>query len=397
MVSSAAPALLLIPVALVLVLVISALAKLKASASTASAVRLLRLPEFLSPGWVSKALPPGELILALAMLSPWLPLARLAAVGALLLFLAYWVIIARAMTFNPRPSCGCFGQIGDQRVTWKTVIRNTLLVAGAAVFVWMTWAQGRTVFSMFEAATDREWSLLLGAAYLAVVLWFIVAPPNYGEPWWRRSKPAKHAHQPTPEQPFVADEPDEEEYVRLPIPDAFLLDPDRDPVTLRQLVQQQPALLVFVNCTCGSTHTSWKHLEAWAAKLPAVQVIGVETRQFGDLGIPGVKERLYYDPLAKAWTALQIPGTSSAVLLGADGLLAGGPVLGNDEVEQFVEDIAEALADAPPPPAPGDVVPDAGIDEAGAHEHSHIHVDHDHADHAHEHHAHDGHDHAHHH
>src|SRR5690606_14151064 len=126
---------------------------------------------------------PGELVLALAMLSPWLPLARLAAVGTFLLFASYLVIIARAMTFDPRPSCGCFGQIGDQRVTWKTVIRNTLLVAGAVVFGWMTWVQDLTVFSLFSNASEREWLLLAGAAYLALVLWLIVAPPNYGKPW----------------------------------------------------------------------------------------------------------------------------------------------------------------------------------------------------------------------
>ena len=105
---SAAPALTLIPVTLVVVLVVSALAKLRAKASTASAVRLLRVPGFLKPEWVAAALPPGEIVLGLAMLSPWLPLARLAALAALVLFVAYWVVIARAMTFDPRPSCGCF-------------------------------------------------------------------------------------------------------------------------------------------------------------------------------------------------------------------------------------------------------------------------------------------------
>ncbi|HHU09343.1 MAG TPA: hypothetical protein GXZ60_04915 [Intrasporangiaceae bacterium] len=344
-VSSFAPALLLIPVALVLVLVISAVAKLNAPVSTASAVRLLRLPEFLDPGWVSRTLPPGELVLALAMLLPWLPVARVASIAALLLFVAYWVIIARAMTFDPRPSCGCFGQIGDQRVTWKTVVRNTLLVAGAAVFVWMTWTEGLTTFSLLGSATDREWVLLIGAAYLGIVLWLIAAPASYGDPWWRRrpERVGQHQHQEATVQPV---EPDEEEYVRVPIPDAFLLDRNRNPVRLIDLTRERPAMLVFVNCSCGSTHATWERLAAWAEKLPVVQVLGVETAQYGDLGIDGVAERLYYDPLGKAWTALQIPATSSAVLLGADGLLAGGPVEGLEEVEQFVDDIAEVLADA---------------------------------------------------
>lgn len=346
-----APALSLIPITLVLVLVISAIAKLRAPASTASSVRLLRLPGFLGPDWVSKALPPGEIVLALAVLSPWLPLARLAAVGALLLFLAYLVIIARAMTFDPRPSCGCFGQIGDQRVTWKTVLRNTLLVAGAGVFAWMTWSQSSTVWSIFTDASRRELVLLASAAYLALMLWFIIAAPSYGTPWWRREKQAEHHHEPAPAPAGQQ----EEEYVRLPIPDALLLDGDRNPHTLHQLTAQRPALLVFITCGCASTRNSWERLPAWAERLPQVHVAGVETYQLGDLGLPGVAQRLYYDPASRAYNALKMPGTSSAVLLGADGLIAGGPVTGNEEIELFVEEIAEALAESAPESAPVDM------------------------------------------
>jgi len=42
-------------------------------------------------------------------------------------------------------------------------------------------------------------------------------------------------------------------------------------------------------------------------------------------------------------------GTPSAVLLGADGYLAGGPVAGEDAVAEFVEDVLSVLADEPSP------------------------------------------------
>src|SRR5690606_21620695 len=137
------------------------------------------------------------------------------------------------------------------------------------------------------------------------------------------------------------------DYIRKPIPDAFLLDPEHDPVTLRDMTATEPVLLVFVNCSCGSTRQSWERLVGWDERLPGVRVLGVQTGPFGDFGIGGVAERLFYDPRSQAWQALGIGGTSAAVLLGADGLLAGGPVHGNDEVEQFVDDIAELLATAP--------------------------------------------------
>ena len=358
--SAVAPALTLVPVTLILVLVISAIAKLAAPASTASAVRLLRLPEWLNPTFVSKALPPGEIVLALLMLSPWLPLARVAALLALGLFLSYWVIIARAMTFTPRPSCGCFGRIGDQRVTWKTVVRNTLLVLGSLVFLWMTWVQDVTAWTLFEDVTDRELWIFGTVLYLALMLWFIIAPANYGPSVWQEIfGKGKHAHDHPQPGTVTAVEPgelDELEYVRKPIPDAFLLDTENNAVSLRELTMTGPVLLVFVNCGCASTKVSWGRLQAWDEMLPAVRVLGVQTYQLGDLGIEGVKERLYFDPRAKAWEALEIPATSSAVLLGADGLLAGGPVSGNDETEAFVQDIAEVLSeshtDAEAEPAP---------------------------------------------
>ena len=354
-VSNASSALMLVPVTLVLVLLVSAVAKLKARASTASAVRLLRVPGFLKPDWVAAVLPPAEIVLALAMLSPWLPLAQVAAGAALGLFAAYWVVIARAMTFDPRPSCGCFGQIGDQRVTAKTLWRNTVLLAGAAVFVWMTWAQSVTVFSFFADATSREWLLLLGAAYLVLVAWFVFSPPAQvrQRSSRRRQGQAADDHDRAADVAATADPattvsagPAEDEYVRVPIPDAILLDPERDPHTLLQLTAQEPVLLVFITCGCPSTYESWRRLPGWAQRLPQVRVLGVETYRLGALDIDGVRERLFYDPASKAFQALQMPGTSSAILLGADGLVAGGPVLGNDKIEEFVAEIEEALAEA---------------------------------------------------
>ena len=53
-----------------------------------------------------------------------------------------------------------------------------------------------------------------------------------------------------------------------------------------------------------------------------------------------------YDHAGVAQRALALNGSPTAVLLGADGLLAGGPVEGVAEIEQFVADIADQLAGA---------------------------------------------------
>ena len=49
----------------------------------------------------------------------------------LLLFVAYLVLVARAVR-RPEPvDCGCFGALGDSQVTRVTVWRNAALVVAA--------------------------------------------------------------------------------------------------------------------------------------------------------------------------------------------------------------------------------------------------------------------------
>ena len=57
------------------------------------------------------------------------------------------------------------------------------------------------------------------------------------------------------------------------------------------------------------------------------------------------------DHASLGWKAFGLGSSPAAVLIGADGLLAGGPVSGQEDVEQFFAEIGEALADAPIPPA----------------------------------------------
>ena len=114
------------PLILAAVLVVSAIAKVRAPESTTSSITLLRLPAFLRTDWFARALPTGELVLAIVMTSPFTLLVRAASVASLALFVAYLAVIVRAMGFSPRPTCGCFGNIGDQRVNGRTVARNVL-------------------------------------------------------------------------------------------------------------------------------------------------------------------------------------------------------------------------------------------------------------------------------
>ena len=56
-----------------------------------------------------------------------------------------------------------------------------------------------------------------------------------------------------------------------------------------------------------------------------------------------------HDPEGLVGETFDMQATPSAVLLGADGLLAGGPVVGSLAVPQLVDDILHELAGLPTP------------------------------------------------
>lgn len=347
------PAGILAPLLLVAVLIVSAVAKQRQPASTLSAIILLRLPKPLQHLRVAKALPWSEIVLAALMLAPWSPIARLASWAALALLVTYLMVIARAMTFNPRPSCGCFGAIGDQRVRPKTVWRNAVFVTLAAWFVAFTSA-GHTVPATLSSMGATGWVWMIGAA-LVVAAVILIGPGAAGQapsrPMSGNEPPAPHSGNDHVDRL----EDDEEDYVRSPIPRALLIDPEREPHLLGDMARLRAQLLVFVNCYCGSTHQALRTVQTWRDQLPQIDV------RFIFSGVPVMEstpelstEDSWLDHGALTWEKFALAQSPSAVLLGADGLLAGGPVGGKEEVDRFFEEVAEALSEAPLPEAADD-------------------------------------------
>lgn len=331
------------PLVLAIMLLVSAVAKWRDQQSTASAITLLRLPRFLQGSWVPKALPTGEALLALALLSPWLLLARLASWAALVLFVLYLAIVARAMTFDPRPSCGCFGRIGDQRINGLTLTRNVLFVLLAILFVWTT-ARGVTLPALVGGFGGADWAWLAGALALAAATWLVFGTKGI-------DLSARHASSAPAAQHVSAAAPEPSEgdgldYLRAPIPWAMLLSQDKTPRTLTELAASKAQLLVFANCFCGPTYAAWQVAESAREDLSAIGVRMVLSLSSPPESTSGLGEP-WYDHGAHAWQALGLQQSPSAVLLGADGLLAGGPVAGVAEIETFVDEIKEALGEQP--------------------------------------------------
>lgn len=326
--------LVVIPLVLACVLITSAVAKWREQSATASAIRLLRLPSFLNAAWVRTALPIGEGLLALAMLAPLTPLVILAAVAALALFITYWVVIARALTFNPPPNCGCFGKIGNQTVSGGTLARNSILVLGSGLFAF--WAfNGNTVWSALASFATSDWVWLAVAVATAALAVLIV----------RRSEPVEETMmRPSTVPNTPADHGEPDEYRRAPIPRIHLRAPDGSQRMLSELAETRAQLLVFTTCGCGSTVVAGERAPLWQNRVPQIEVKMVATNR-----LPDASQNAWYDHGGVAYHLFGMTGTPSAVLLGADRQIAGGPVTGLDEIEQFVNDIEAALSGAAVP------------------------------------------------
>lgn len=341
-------ALSLAPLTLAAVLVLSGVAKLGDPGSTASMIRLLRLPGFLGHRLVPRALPVVELVTAALLLTPWRWTYAVGAALSLGLFTAFLVVVARAMTFDPRPTCGCFGRVGDHRITARTVVRNVLLVVLAVVAAGLA-VVGAAAGALVARYDAGDWLWLALATALAAVAVLVLG--GGGQPVARRSgrdtgrDRRRRSAEATDGAQATADV--ELDYVRSPVPRGVLLSRDLDVVPLHALLRQRAQLLVLVNCWCGSTMEVLGRVAGWRAQLPQLDVQIVHTLRPWEEPALRDTEGVWWDPGAAVYDALGAGVSPAAVLLGADGLLAGGPVNGVDAIGEFVDDIAAELAGAP--------------------------------------------------
>ena len=87
------------------------------------------------PRWILSPLPLLEVVFgALTAVRFWVPVIPLVLTGLLLAFTA-WILVS--MRSDDVPTCACFGSTSKKPVSWRHVVRNSVLIAfaGTAAFV----------------------------------------------------------------------------------------------------------------------------------------------------------------------------------------------------------------------------------------------------------------------
>lgn len=312
---------------LALTLAVSGALKLRDPVTTADAFVALRLPARLRAAPIPVLLPYAELLLALGLLLVPSPGYIGVTIVAAVLFVAYLVVVARALGFDEPVECGCFGRLGLGEIDRRTVIRNALLAALAVVAL-ADGLAGHSVIHRLVSFDATQWLWLLGVGVAVGLTWLVVGRP---------------AERPAMDPPV--DEP--LDYVRRPIPYGALRNRvTGEAVPLGELGAGRPTLLVFLSMTCGPCARTMDLLPEWARRHPLVRVVAV----------PPAKVPAELADLGDEVTWMEDPGAAvartfgasypSAVLLGIDELLAGGPEWGFDGIRDFLDDISQQLADA---------------------------------------------------
>lgn len=317
--SSAPVAALIVVATLAAVLLTSGAAKLRDTRATRDAFDALRVPTVVPPDMSAKALPWVEIVLAILVVTAPAGLLVPVAAALVLLMLAYTWIVARALGFDEPVSCSCFGKLGRHTIDRTTLGRNLLLTALAVAIAWFAIDGGSTPSAAAELGADGWWALVAAAAASAVAV--LVAGGASG-------------------QAPRAGDGELLDYERQPIPYGMVTLPSGQTSTLAELARTQARLIVVLNPGCGPCVRTAEKLDDWVARLaPAVGVLAVYPDRASSLAAAEHAPELAASEPELNVRRMFATGTPGAVLLGADGFLAGGPVTGEDAVTEFVAEV----------------------------------------------------------
>lgn len=350
---------------IIVTLAVSGYAKVKEPTSTVTAIVNLKLDRLLPIKLVARVLPWAELALAVALLVFPGTLQVLAAVASVALFASYWAVIARALVQGNTASCNCFGGASTAPTSIFTLVRNTaLFLASAGALIGALNTRGSALTQLLALDADG-WLWLIGASLATLTLWAIYRAERVEAPHDK-----EEAEEESPLAGSLEVPVDEEgEYVRTPVPYSALYYPAENPTqsgdgtgeqtSLRDLALAQARIIIWVSPGCSHCHDVMNKVASWQEQIPMIAIHpvvanghDVKAFAFGpDIQVlidPGFMTRKLFGQ-----------GTPGALALGMDGLLAGGPVTGGDNVISFVEDIiAEVTEDYSNHVQDGSLTPD---------------------------------------
>jgi len=337
---------------LALVFAVSACTKLADRDGFKSALGSFGVPERLQ---VPTALlvPILELVIAIGLLpaaSAWV-----AAAAALALLLVFTTAIVVNLMRGRRPDCHCFGQLSSTPVSWRTVLRNGVLMGGAAVLVAVGPAHGGPSLVAWVATLTPPEALGLAAVVvvagvMSIETWVLARVLRQNGRLVLRLDALEATLtdaglRAAPSAPPGAGGPDAGLPMGAPAPTFRLNRPGGGTsATAELLALGKPLALAFVDPQCGPCTALLPELALWQQELTdqitlVVITTGTVEANNSTLGGQGLDHVL----VQKGWEvseAYQAYGTPSMVLVGADGTIGSPIAAGRDSIRGLMASFA---------------------------------------------------------
>ncbi|MGO4599355.1 MauE/DoxX family redox-associated membrane protein [Terrabacter sp. 2RAF25] len=292
--------------------------------------RDLGVPEVLQRPALAAAHPYVELLLAAALLLTGGSAHVVAAALVLALMLAYAALVAVALRCPDPVECSCFGARRAAPVTRSTMWRNVWLCLMAVTALAVAVIDDRSPLGATSAT--GAWWWVLGAAAAVVTTVLVVS-----------ERPATE-DVPSGTAWAAGEASDDLDYLRTRTPDVPVTLADGTTATLRELSSERALLLLEVSESCGGCVEVIRSIPEWREELPEVDVRVLVTMPPADTSLTSTDEpQSLHDSRFHVSRSFGYGMTPTAVLLGADGLLAGGPVIGDAAIREFVAEIDAEL------------------------------------------------------
>jgi uncharacterized membrane protein YphA (DoxX/SURF4 family)/peroxiredoxin len=310
------------------------LADLEASRDTVEAFGLPRRLAALG----GTLLPIAEVLTALALLPT--ATARWGSLAAALLLATFTGGVAYALSQGRTPDCNCFGVVSSEQISNRTIGRNVVLIALAAVSAWRAPGSSLTSWTTSTSAGDLVATLAVLGLALALVLYTQTRHQlsemrfDLASAQQRQTKPGLQPGDLAPEFELLT-----------------LADNRRQ--TFEELRERQlPTLLVFATQTCGPCTAMLPELVRWNETMhETVSFVlieaGVDEPEELAAHIAHHGELLtLVDNQRSVTEAYEVTATPTAVLVGADGRIAAPQSMGAGNIEGLVRTALD-LAPAP--------------------------------------------------
>ena len=304
------------------------------------------LRQFGVPEWLVRPLALGLPLVEVSIAVSLVPnaSARWAGLGGLGLLCLFVTGIGLNLARGRHPDCHCFGQLHSAPIGWPTLTRNGLLVGAAGLVAWQ--GPGLDAGSWLGTMTPIGWvAVAADVLVIGVVLlegWFILnLTSQQGRLLLRLEALEGSTGTDRSANGAAVSAAQAVLPIGSPAPDFQLSGVLGETHTLRALLASgRPLMLVFSDPDCGPCNALLPELGRWQREQANELNIALVSRGDIDANLGKAREhglgQVLLQKNREVATVYHYKGTPSAVLIGADGLIASLVVAGAEAIRALV-------------------------------------------------------------